>query len=94
MNSYGESGIGNQSNDNHILYKLVQEVLSRNPNISEDWKDENFWHEDVIYENLCELILGIPNDGMWGNFCRALYNLEVYYVPTEIINVSNEFLEY
>ena len=81
------------------LIEAVNDVFELNQGLSSEmlniWKRPIEEMEDATYyvrELINEHILGIPDEYHDGGFCRLVENIDVYYIPSDIKNVTKEFI--
>ena len=103
-NNHKNRGLGNDGVRSEVLAELFSEVLTKHQNISLGLKndlieciehdtedDEGSW----CYEFLTDKLLGYPVDEFYSyeyeNFCRVFSGFEVHYIPSEIIDVTEQF---
>lgn len=77
-------GFGNGSVDAEELIQRVTEILGAHPNISRAthdlWNDPEFPDSiDIIYDTLCECVLGYPEEYDKPYFCRVFEKFEVLF---------------
>lgn len=90
-------GIGNQSVSSDTLLEIVNDVLAKHPDISQETKDTWSSKEAVLFENevydlFAEHILGYPVQIEDPNFCRVFDSFEVFEIRLPIENVTERFL--
>lgn len=97
-------GLGNEYIDDDSLINLITSLLQEHPGITASLRSSfTAWQEgsplldgeiaDRYYEIVCGL-LGEPKEADYcdeGRFCRVFDSSEVYYLPDDIEDVTNQF---
>lgn len=87
------NGGGNKEVSIEVIRNIVANALVNHPDISkhiqEQWDTRD---EDALRSFLNEYILSSPSEGYDYEFCRAIDGYSVCYFPTEVKDVTSEFI--
>ena len=91
LKNFGRKGkYGNDNIDADALLEIFEKTMKKHPNTSDECEQFCPLEADHAHDIMNEL-LGSPSDGYDSDFIRHFDSFEVFYVPHEIIDVSDQF---
>jgi hypothetical protein len=91
LKNFGRKGKhGNENVGADVLLSIFTKTMEKHPDTSDECEKFCPLDEREVH-SVIEELLSAPSEGYDGDFVRYFESFEVYFVPHEIIDVSDQF---